>query len=174
MTTSIARDEIQRLFATRLSLVVTLQRVLVGAIMAAHGGQKVMGWFGGYGYRGTMDFFTQTLHIPSVFAFLAILVESAGAIALLAGALTRLAALGVFVNMAFAVVLVHWPHGLLMNWFGNQAGEGFEYHLLMMALCVSLMAEGGGAFAIDGWIDRKFRVIAPSFDEALIDAPSRG
>src|SRR5207244_3879569 len=111
-------------------------RVLLAAVMFPHGAQKVLGWFGGHGFGGTMQFFTQQSHIPAPFAFLAIIAEFAGSIALLFGLLTRLSAFGIGVNMAVAMFLVHLPNGLFMNWSGQQKGEGFEYHLLAIAVAL--------------------------------------
>jgi putative oxidoreductase len=127
----------------------------LGAVFFPHGAQKVLGWFGGYGFTGTMGFFTGMLHVPAVFAFLAIAAEFAGALGLLLGLGTRLAAFGIFANMAVAVAMVHAPFGFFMNWSGQQKGEGFEYHLLASAIALALMLRGGGAFSVDSALDRK-------------------
>ena len=110
----------------------TLLRLTLGIVMFPHGAQKLLGWFGGYGYRGTMDFFTHQMHIPALFAFLAIMAEFAGSLGLITGFLTRVAAFGIAVNMIVALVLVHGHVGFFMNWYGQYpAGtEGFEYALL--------------------------------------------
>jgi putative oxidoreductase len=102
-----------------------------------------------------MNFFTTQLGIPAVFAFLAIMAEGLGGFGLVAGLLTRVAAFGIAVNMAVAVYLLHWQHGFFMNWFGNQKGEGYEYHLLVIALAAALMIRGGGKWSIDGVIAKK-------------------
>jgi putative oxidoreductase len=124
-------------------------RVMLGLVFFPHGMQKLLGWFGGYGFTGSMAFFTDTLHIPVIFAFLAIMAEGLGSLGLITGLLTRVAAFGVGVNMVVAVYMLHWQHGFFMNWFGNQKGEGFEFHLLVIAMAVALIIKGGGALSID-------------------------
>jgi putative oxidoreductase len=96
-----------------------------------------------------MGFFTGTLHVPAVLAFLVIMGESLGAIALIAGAFTRIAAFGMAAVMVGAILMVHAPIGFFMNWFGQQTGEGFEYHLLVLALSLPLVLKGGGLWALD-------------------------
>ena len=127
----------------------TLVRAVLGLVFFAHGAQKVLGWFGGSGFEGTMTFFTQQMGIPALFAVLAILAEFLGGLGLLIGLLIRVAAFGIAVNMAVAVFLVHGPNGLFMNWYGNQKGEGFEYHLLALAMAVLVIARGAGAWSVD-------------------------
>ena len=124
-------------------------RVALGAVVLPHGAQKLLGWYGGYGFQGTMGYFTETLHLPWIIAFLVIIGESFGAIALIGGLLTRFTAASVGVIMAGAITLAHWPHGFFMNWFGTQQGEGFEYHLLVMGMSLALMISGGGKWSID-------------------------
>jgi putative oxidoreductase len=124
-------------------------RVMLGVVMLPHGAQKLLGWFGGFGFTGTMGFFTEQMQIPSVLAFLVILAESFGSLGLIIGLLTRVAAFGIAWVMLGAIWMVHWPHGFFMNWFGKQAGEGFEYHLLVVAISLALMLTGGGKWSLD-------------------------
>jgi putative oxidoreductase len=139
----------RRLLATSDDWTLTLLRLVMGVIFFAHGAQKTFGWFGGYGFSGTMGFFTQKMHIPAVFAFLAICAEFLGGVGLILGALGRIAAFGITCNMVVAILMVHHHFGLFMNWSGQQKGEGFEYHLLAIAIAVVLMARGSGAFSVD-------------------------
>lgn len=132
-------------------------RVMLGVVMFPHGAQKLLGWYGGHGFSGTMGFFTQQMGIPAVLAFLVIVTESFGSLALIAGLLTRVAAFGITTIMVVAIWLVHWPYGFFMNWFGQQAGEGFEYHLLAIAIGVVLMAIGGGKWSADRLIADRLR-----------------
>ena len=127
----------------------TLIRFVLGVVFFAHGAQKVLGWFGGPGFAGTMHFFTHGVGVPPFFAVLAILAEFLGGIGLILGFLTRIAAFGIAVDMAVAVALVHAPNGFFMNWSGNQAGEGFEFHLLAIAMALAVMVRGAGAFSLD-------------------------
>jgi putative oxidoreductase len=127
----------------------TILRLVLGAVFFAHGAQKALGWFGGYGFSGTMAFFTQQAHIPVAFAFLAICAEFLGGIGLILGLLSRLAAFGIACNMVVAVAMVHWHFGFFANWFGNQKGEGIEYHLLALAIALAIMIKGSGALSGD-------------------------
>ena len=140
---------IRKLIATDNDGATTILRLVLGVIFFAHGDQKMLGWFGGYGFTGTMGFFTGMMHIPALFAFLAIAAEFFGGLGLIFGFLTRIAALGIFSNMVVAITLVHYQYGLFMNWSGTQKGEGYEYHLLVLAITVFLMIRGAGAVSVD-------------------------
>jgi putative oxidoreductase len=142
---SLARPVIR----TQASIAALVARLTLAGVMLPHGAQKVFGWFGGGGLSGTMNFFTETMHIPFIFALAAILAESLGPIALALGIGTRVAALAIAVSMTVAVMTSHLKHGFFMNWFGNQSGEGFEYHLLVLGLCVILLLLGGGTASMD-------------------------
>ncbi len=146
---------IKKLLETNDDIAGFVLRVLLGVVMLPHGAQKLLGWFGGYGFSGTMGFFTGKLGIPAVFAFLVIMSEFFGSLALIAGATTRLAAFGAGCVMLGATLMVHLPNGFFMNWAGQQQGEGFEYHLLAMAISVALMIKGGGRWSIDGLLTKK-------------------
>jgi putative oxidoreductase len=140
---------LRKLTATENSAAIAVLRIVLGIVFFAHGAQKMLGWFGGYGFSGTMGFFTNNMHIPAVFAFLAIAAEFFGGLGLIAGLLTRIAAFGIAVNMVVAVLTVHLPVGFFMNWAGAQKGEGYEFHLLVLAMTVFLMIKGGGAASVD-------------------------
>ncbi len=140
---------IRKLTATDNDIATTILRLVLGVVFFAHGAQKVLGWFGGYGFTGTMAFFTGMMHIPAVFAFLAILAEFLGGLGLIFGLLTRVAAFGISCNMVVAVAMIHHQFGFFMNWAGTQKGEGFEFHLLALAITVFLMIRGAGAVSVD-------------------------
>ena len=127
-------------------------RLFLGAVMFPHGAQKVFGWFGGHGFTGTMQFFTGMMHIPALFAFLAIAAEFAGALGLIVGLLSRVAAFGVASVMVVAILTAHASNGFFMNWAGSQKGEGFEYHLLAIGLALVVMIQGAGKASLDGLI----------------------
>jgi putative oxidoreductase len=139
----------RKLIGTTDDSVIAILRLVLGAVFFAHGAQKALGWFGGYGFSGTMGFFTQAMHIPAPLAFLAICAEFLGGIGLIVGLLGRVAAFGIACNMLVAVAMVHWHFGFFANWIGNQKGEGFEYHLLALAIAMAIMIKGSGAFSID-------------------------
>src|SRR5438874_8819721 len=106
---------LRKLISTDNSTAITILRLVLGIVFFAHGAQKTLGWFGGYGFTGTMGFFTGAMHIPTVFAFLAIAAEFLGGLGLIFGLLTRVAAFGVFFDMIVAVALVHARFGFFMN-----------------------------------------------------------
>ena len=133
----------------------TLVRIMLGVVMFPHGAQKALGWFGGYGWDGTMGFFTQQMGVPAVFAVLAILAEFLGSLGLITGLFGRIAAFGILSNMVVATVMVHSKVGFFMNWYGAQQGEGYEYHLLAATMALLIVWKGSGAWSAD-------RAIAPA------------
>lgn len=143
---------LQLLFKTNNHTAPLIARVVLGFIMFPHGAQKMLGWFGGYGFTGTMGFFTGTMQIPAAFAFLAILAEFAGSLGLVVGLFSRVAAFGIASVMTVAVLTSHAANGFFMNWYGTQKGEGFEYHLLAIGLALIVMIHGGGKASLDGGI----------------------
>jgi putative oxidoreductase len=139
----------RKLLVTDDNTATAILRVVLGIVFFAHGAQKMLGWFRGFGFSGTMGFFMGTMHIPALFAFLAIAAEFFGGLGLIVGFLTRIAAFGISVNMLVAISMVHHVFGFFMNWTGAQKGEGFEFHLLVLAITSFLMIRGAGAFSVD-------------------------
>lgn len=140
---------LQRLLATPKSPALALVRVVLGAVIFAHGAQKVLGWFGGAGPSGTIGYFDQAFGIPAVLAILVMAAEFLGGLGLIVGALGRVAAVGVIAVMVGAVSLVHIENGFFMNWSGQQGGQGFEFHLLAIAMALAVLIRGSGAFSVD-------------------------
>ena len=136
-------------FATDESWSGLILRLTLGLVMFPHGAQKMLGWFGGFGFDGTMGFFTQKMGLPWIIAFLVIIGEFFGSLGLLAGLLTRFTAASFIVIMLGAIVTTHWPIGFFMNWFGQQQGEGYEYHLLVIGISAALLAAGAGKWSLD-------------------------
>ncbi len=137
------------IFQTSDTLPPLLLRVFLGSIIFAHGAQKLFGWFGGYGFNGTMSYFTETVGLPWIVGFIIILLETFGALALVAGIATRLLALS-FTLLAMGIILtVHIQYGFYMNWEGIQGGEGIEFFLLWIAISLGLMISGGGRLSVD-------------------------
>jgi putative oxidoreductase len=139
---------LKKLMSTSGDVTFTMLRLVLGVVFFAHGAQKMLGWFGGYGFHGTMGFFTH-MGMPAPVAFLVICTEFFGGLGLIFGLLTRIAALGIGGDMVGAIFLVHMPNGFFMNWAGSQKGEGFEYHLLVVAIAGVLLLRGAGAFSLD-------------------------
>ncbi|HKV72977.1 MAG TPA: DoxX family protein [Gemmatimonadales bacterium] len=145
---------LKKLLATDHDRATLLIRVALGVVIFAHGAQKVFGWWGGYGLAGTMGFF-QSIGIPALFGALAIAADFLGALGVISGALSRIAAFGILCNMLVATALVHWPNGFFMNWSGQQKGEGFEFHILAAAMALYVIIKGGGAASVDGVLAEK-------------------
>ena len=139
-----------QILATDSDWVPTLARVILGIIFFAHGLQKVFGWFGGPGLKQTLRTLTEFVGLPWIVALAAIGTEFVGGLALILGLLARISALGIAVNMLAAIVMMHGKYGLFMNWFGDRKGHGIEYHLLAVALAIVIIANGAGAFSLDG------------------------
>ena len=124
-------------------------RLTLGLVMFPHGAQKLLGWYGGFGFDGTLGFFTQQMGMPWLIAFLVIIGESFGSLALFAGLMTRFTAASLAIIMLGAITMVHLPNGFFMNWFGKQQGEGYEYHLLVIGIAAALVVIGGGKWSVD-------------------------
>jgi len=139
----------RKLMSTTDDFAITILRFLFGIVFFAHGAQKALGWFGGFGFTGTMGFFTQKLNIPAPLAALAIAAEFLGGMGLLVGLLSRIAAFGIACNMVVAVYMIHRHFGFFANWYGQQKGEGFEFHILAVAIALFIMIKGSGALSLD-------------------------
>ena len=155
---------LDRLVHTEMNYTLAWLRAIVAGVMFAHGAQKVLGWYGGPGYDAALDGFL-SMGIPEPLAVVAILTEFFGAIALFAGLLGRVAALAIAIEMIVAVALVHLPYGFFMNWTGMQAGEGFEYHILLVAMAAPIIVRGAGALSVDHLIDGWLHTRHPMADE---------
>lgn len=149
-----ASPRLVSVLATTNSVVPSLLRLALGGVIFAHGLQKVFGWFGGYGLEGTMGFFA-SVGIPSVVGALVIVSDFFGSLALVLGLATRLSAAAALLVMLGAALIVHLPNGFFMNWGGAPRGEGYEFHLLAMAMAASLVISGGGRASVDGWAARR-------------------
>lgn len=123
-------------------------RVVAGIVLLPHGAQKLLGLFGGGGLASTLQFFTEVLHLPYLMAWMVIIIEFFGAIALIVGFFPRLWA--ILISFLFFGIMVteQGQHGFFMNWMGNQQGEGIEYSLLMIALCIIVILTDGGKYRL--------------------------
>lgn len=151
---------------TSIDTTLLTTRFVLAFVTAAHGVQKLFGWFGGYGFDGTMGFFTETIGLPYIFAVLIILTETFGMIALALGLFTRFLTASVILIMFGAIVTFHAPNGFYMNWDTTFTGEGFEFHILAMGLALPSLLLGGGAYSIDKIIFKKktAKVSSPVID----------
>lgn len=145
----------------------TVARLGLGIVMFPHAMQKAFGWFGGHGFSATYQTFTQ-MNVPGPLEFFAIVTEIVCTVMLLAGVLTRAAALGIIAVMLGAVFYVNLPHGFFMNWTGQQAGEGVEFHLLAIALGIVCVIAGGGRWSIDRLLMRRRPMEGGSIDDRFV------
>ncbi len=151
----VTRSEAHAITATDVGIL--LVRLALGVVFFAHGAQKVFGWFGGHPLAETAAGMAHTVPLP--LAYVAIFTELLGGLGLIFGVLARLSGLGIAIEMLVAILLVHAKNGFFMNWFGNQKGEGFEYHLLAIAMGLLVLLAGPGRIALadlEGrWMGRK-------------------
>jgi len=124
-------------------------RLTLGIVIFAHGAQKLLGWWGGGGWSGTIGFFEQAWGIPAAVTMLVIVAEFFGSLGLVVGFLTRLCAGAIGLVMLGAIFFQHRQYGFFMDWGGNQGGEGFEYHLLAIGIALTLLVVGAGKASVD-------------------------
>ena len=149
---------VNRITATEPKLAPLVLRIVYAVVLWPHGAQLLLGFFGGNGFSGTMDYFTGQVGLPAIIAFLVIFLEFFGSLFILLGLFTRLAALasiGLFIGM---IVNVHQQFGFFMNWYGNLKGEGYEYHLLVIGILLSLIITGAGKVSVDALLHRKTKL----------------
>ena len=132
-------------------------RVVLGVVILPHGLQKLLGLFGGYGLSATVEYFSNSMGIPVFIGFLIVMAESFGALFLILGLISRVSSLGILLIMFGAIKMAHYQHGFFMNWFGNQKGEGFEYHLLVIGLSLIVLLGGGGKWSLDDILYNKLK-----------------
>src|ERR687889_2241359 len=144
---------IGRLLQTEQSYVLVVLRVALAIVIFPQGAQKLLGWFGGPGVDGTLQLFA-ALGVPAGIAVLVIVSDFFGSLALAIGLVGRIAAFGTTMVMLGAMVMVHGPNGFFLNWNGDQAGEGIQFHLLVLAVSGVLMVKGSGAWSIDRLLRR--------------------
>jgi putative oxidoreductase len=143
-----------QIFGTNGNYASTALRTMLGTIIFSHGAQSLLGWFGGYGMKATLQFLTTAMSVPLVVAIAVILIQFFGSIMLIVGAGTRIAALGIF-GIFIGMASYHFQFGLHMNWGGSKGGEGFEYHILVLGMSIALFILGGGALSVDRKIATK-------------------
>ena len=130
-------------------------RITLGIVMLPHGAQKLLGWFGGYGFSGTMGFFTNTMKLPWIIGFLVIVIEFFGSLSLMLGLGSRLWTASMLILFMGIIFTTHLKNGFFMNWFGNQSGEGYEYFLLAIGLSLAIIINGSGIFSVDSLISKR-------------------
>lgn len=135
-------------FATDSSVSSLILRLALAVTIFPHGAQKVLGWWGGYGFSATMGAFTQMMGIPAPLALAAILAEFFAPILLVLGLFTRLSALAIGITMVVAALMAHIQHGFFMP-------DGIEFFIPVVAISVALTLKGAGRWALDSLLARK-------------------
>jgi putative oxidoreductase len=153
METNRKTDMKTNTMALNSTLLVT--RFLLAFVTAAHGVQKLFGWFGGYGFNGTMGFFTETIGLPYILGVAIIIGETFGMIALALGLFGRYLSGFVILVMLGAIFSFHLPNGFYMNWGGTLQGEGFEFHILAIGLALPVTILGSGTYSLDFLLSKK-------------------
>lgn len=150
-----------RLFQTNNNWIPSILRWMLGSTFFIHGSQKLLGWFGGYGFESTMNYLTDGVGLPWFIGLMVIITEFFGGLLLFIGLATRICAAAIMLLVIGIISMVHWRYGFFMNWEGNQAGEGIEFFLLIVATSLCLVMAGGGRWSSDRFItvvmDRAYR-----------------
>ncbi|HEX2091351.1 MAG TPA: DoxX family protein [Longimicrobiaceae bacterium] len=146
---------LKRLIHTDDDLATFVIRVTLGLVVAAHGAQKLLGWFGGHGPAETTEMFQRAFGIPVALGWMVVLSDSLGALALVLGIFGRLAAAGTGLVMLGAIYFVHGRWGFFMNWYTQPRGEGFEFHLLALAMVIAILIRGSGRWSVDRVLTRR-------------------
>jgi putative oxidoreductase len=133
-----------------------IARITLAVVVFPHGAQKLFGWFDGHGFGATISAMTNLMHLPWIIAFLVIFIESIGALLLLVGLFTRFLAIAMFINFTGIILHSHLNNGFFMNWrMMPDQPEGFEFHLLILGLCLILIVAGGGKWSLDAGLHKK-------------------
>lgn len=146
---------LKKFFATDTnSWALLIVRLALAIVVLPHGMQKALGMYGGYGFEATVGFFSG-MGIPAVLGVMVILAEFIAPILLILGVGSRFMAFSIFLTLGGAMILGgHVQHGFFMNWFGNQAGEGMEYFILIIGMSLGLVFGGAGKYALDSVIGK--------------------
>ncbi len=149
------KNLVQKLLTTNPNIGFSIARLTLGLVIFPHGAQKLLGLFGGYGFSATMESFTTQMGLPSIIAFSVIMIEFLGSISLILGIFSRIWALSLACMFLGIIFTTQLEHGFFMNWFGNQAGEGYEYSLLIIGLALTVVVNGSGKWSMDTLILKK-------------------
>ncbi|WP_350287401.1 DoxX family protein [uncultured Croceitalea sp.] len=150
------KNLLEKTITTHPNLGFAIARLTLGLVILPHGAQKLLGLFGGYGYSATMDSLTTQMGLPSLVAFSVIMIEFFGSISLILGFFSRFWALSLAGMFTGIIITTQLEHGFFMNWFGNQAGEGYEYSLLILGIAMTVLFNGSGEWSIDSLISKKW------------------
>lgn len=144
-----------KIFNTHKDWTGLVMRLTIGLIIFPHGAQKMLGWFQGPGFSKEMEHLTVHMHLPWLISISVILIEFFGAISLIIGLASRVWAIIFGILFTGIIFTAHLEYGFFMNWFGHQKGKGYEYHLLVIGLCIALLLNGSGKYSADQLIQKK-------------------
>jgi putative oxidoreductase len=163
------KEKILNTYESRLPLAL---RFCLSIVILPHGAQKLLGWFGGPGFSGAVNYLVNDYNLPWLITVLVIIVEFAAPLFLLAGFLTRLSAGTIFILFIGIIFTAHFDAGFFMNWFGQlPAGqEGFEYHLLVLGITLALVISGGGKYSIDEVLMSRGNSLSSPFNQASVES----
>lgn len=148
-----------KFFSTENDIKLFILRLAAGFVVLAHGVQKLFGWFGGHGPQFYIESFGEWFGFPAVVTILIILSDTVGALLLMFGAAARFMAASISLVMLGAIYFVHGRWGFYMNWYGEQRGEGFEFHLLILVMTIIVGIWGAGKWSVDRAISNKLQTI---------------
>jgi putative oxidoreductase len=145
------------ILATYPSWSLLVVRLALGVVFFGHGAQKVPGWFGGHGLRGTVNAF-RGMGIPPGAAITAAFIELLGGCSMLTGLLVRPAAVGTIILMLVAIAKVHGRHGFFLNLGVPGKGPGFEFNFVLIAMALAVLIGGAGVLSLDRaiWLALRF------------------
>lgn len=144
-----------KIFQTNNDWVGLITRLTLGIVLFPHGAQKLLGIWGGYGFNGTMGFLTDTMNLPWLIAFVVIVIEFFGSLSIIIGFASRFWSALTIILFLGIIFTSHLDNGFFMNWSGNQPGEGYEFHLLMIGLSIATLINGSGKYSMDNAIMKK-------------------
>ena len=139
----------QSLVKTTNGLAAFILRLGLAIVIFPHGAQKVPGWFGGGGFQGTLDGMTTGMGLSAFIVILIMLIEFLGPLLLLIGLYTRVVAFCMLCLFVGIIFFAQIDNGFFMNWGGQKPGEGYEYHLLVLAMSLALVSSGAGRWSVD-------------------------
>ncbi|WP_299313823.1 DoxX family protein [uncultured Aquimarina sp.] len=148
------KNSVKQILKTNPIIGFSIARWTLGLVIFPHGAQKLLGLFGGYGYSATIESLTTQMGLPIIVAFSVIMIEFFGSISLVLGFLSRFWAIALIGMFTGIIITTQLEHGFFMNWFGNQAGEGYEFSLLVIGLALSIVVNGSGKWSIDSLISK--------------------
>ena len=148
------KNSVKQILKTNPIIGFSIARWTLGLVIFPHGAQKLLGLFGGYGYSATIESLTTQMGLPIIVAFSVIMIEFFGSISLVLGFLSRFWAIALIGMFTGIIITTQLEHGFFMNWFGNQAGEGYEFSLLIIGLALSIVVNGSGKWSIDSLISK--------------------